>query len=99
MQADEAAYYLKSRLADIMLYLEYVRELDRQKKSGHPGQTAKTRATNIICGIGALPKVVADKTRKSFHEHKLVGERWWWCGCYLGRGLFLLCSPETGKRM
>lgn len=29
MQADKATYYLKSRLADIMLYLEYVRELDR----------------------------------------------------------------------
>lgn len=99
MQADEATYYLKSRLADIMIYLEYVRELDRQRKAGHPGQTAKTRATDIICGTGSLPKVVADKTRKSFHEHKLVGERWWWCGCYLGRGLFLLCSPETGKKM
>lgn len=75
MQADEAAYYLKSRLTDIMLYLEYVRELDRQKKAGHPGQTAKTQAINIICGIGSLLKVVADKTRKSFHEHKLIGER------------------------
>ena len=90
MQADEATYYLKSRLADIMIYLEYVRELNRQKKAGHPGQTAKTRATDIICGTGSLPKIVADKTRRSFHEHKLVGERWWWCGCYLGRGLFLL---------
>ena len=99
MQADEATYYLKSRLADIMIYLEYIRELNRQKKAGHPGQTAKTRATDIICGTGSLPKVVADKTRRSFHEHKLVGERWWWCGCYLGRGLFLLCSPETGKKM
>ncbi|KAL2870758.1 uncharacterized protein BJX67DRAFT_344517 [Aspergillus lucknowensis] len=30
-------------------------------------------------------------------EHKLVGERWWWSGCSLGRGFILLCSQETGN--
>ncbi|KAJ5681421.1 uncharacterized protein N7477_001361 [Penicillium maclennaniae] len=74
MQADEGTYYLKSRLADIMLYLEYVGELDRQKEADHPGRTAKIRAANIIYRTGSLPKAVADKTRKTFHEHKLVGE-------------------------
>lgn len=59
-----------------MLYLEYFQELDWQKKAGHPGQAVKTQATNIICDIGSLPKVVAGKNNKSFHEHKLVGEHW-----------------------
>lgn len=99
MQAGEETHYLKSRLADIMLYLTYVEELNRQKKAGHPGQTAKVKATDIICGTASLSKPIAEKTRKSFHEHKLVGERWWWSGCYLGRGFFLLCSQETGKKM
>lgn len=99
MQAGEETHYLKSRLADIMLYLAYVEELHRQKKAGHPGQTAKVKATDIICGTASLIKPIAEKTRKSFHEHKLVGERWWWSGCHLGRGFFLLCSQETGKKM
>ncbi|KAI2751593.1 hypothetical protein DTO006G1_9639 [Penicillium roqueforti] len=99
MQAEDETHYLKARLADIMLYLEYVGEFNRQKKAGHPSQTAKTRATDIICGTGSLPKAKADKTRMSFHEHKLVGERWWWSGCYLGRGFILLCSEETGKKV
>jgi hypothetical protein len=99
MQAEDETHYLKARLADIMLYLEYVEEFNRQKKAGHPSQTAKTRATDIICGTGSLPKAKADKTRMSFHEHKLVGERWWWSGCYLGRGFILLCSEETGKKV
>lgn len=99
MQAEGETHYLKSRFADIMLYLEYVEEFNRQKKAGHPGQTAKTRATNVICGTGSLPKATAKKTRMSFHEHKLVGERWWWSGCFLGRGFILLCSQETGNKM
>ncbi|KXG51298.1 uncharacterized protein PGRI_095590 [Penicillium griseofulvum] len=99
MEAEDETHYLKARLADIMLYLEYVKEFNRQKKAGHPSQTAKTRATDIICGTGSLPKAKADKTRMSFHEHKLVGERWWWSGCYLGRGFILLCSEETGKKV
>jgi hypothetical protein len=99
MQAEDETHYLKARLADVMLYLEYVEEFDRQKKAGHPVQTAKTRATNIICGTGSLSKAKADKTRMSFHEHKAVGERWWWSGSYLGRGFILLCSEETGKKM
>lgn len=97
--AEDETHYLKARLADIMLYLEYVEEFHRQKKAGHPSQTAKTQATDIICGTGSLPKAKANKTRMSFHEHKLVGERWWWSGCYLGRGFILLCSEETGKKM
>ncbi|KAK9859695.1 hypothetical protein MYU51_013925 [Penicillium brevicompactum] len=72
MQAGEETHYLKSRLADIMLYLAYVEELHRQKKAGHPGQTAKVKATDIICGTASLSKVIAERTRKSFHEHKLV---------------------------
>ena len=99
LQAEGETHYLKSRFADIMLYLEYVEEFNRQKKAGHPGQTAKTRATNVICGTGSLPKATANKTRMSFHEHKLVGERWWWSGCSLGRGFILLCSQETGNKM
>lgn len=99
MQAEGEMHYLKSRFADIMLYLEYVEEFNRQKKAGHPGQTAKARATNIICGTESLPKATAKKTRMSFHEHKLVGERWWWAGCSLGRGFILLCSQETGNKM
>lgn len=99
MQAGEETHYLKSRLADIMLYLAYVEELHRQKEAGHPGQTAKVKATDIICGTASLSKAIAERTRKSFHEHKLVGERWWWSGCHLGRGFFLLCSEETGKKM
>lgn len=99
LQDEGEMHYLKSRFADIMLYLEYVEEFNRQKKAGHPRQTAKTRATNIICGTGSLPKATANKTRRSFHEHKLVGERWWWSGCSLGRGFILLCSQETGNKM
>ncbi|KAJ5166068.1 hypothetical protein N7492_006364 [Penicillium capsulatum] len=99
IEAGEEAYYLKARFADIILYLEYVEEFNRQKKAGHPDQTAKTRATSVICGINSLPKAIANKTRKSFHEHKLVGERWWWSGCYLGHGFILLCSEETGKKV
>ncbi|KAI2737762.1 hypothetical protein DTO013E5_5810 [Penicillium roqueforti] len=72
MQAGEETHYLKSRLADIMLYLAYVEELHRQKEAGHPGQTAKVKATDIICGTASLSKAIAERTRKSFHEHKLV---------------------------
>jgi hypothetical protein len=99
MQTGEETHYLKSRLADIMLYLAYIEELGKQKDAGHPPQTAKVKATDVICGTASLSKPIAEKTRKSFHEHKLVGERWWWSGCHLGRGFFLLCSQETGKKM
>ncbi|KAJ5183253.1 hypothetical protein N7492_000869 [Penicillium capsulatum] len=99
IHAGEETYYLKTRFADIMLFLEYVKEFNRQRQAGHPVQTAKTRATNIICDSDSLPKAIANKTRKSFHEHKLVGSRWWWSGCFLSRGFFLLCSQETGKKV
>ncbi|KAJ5085708.1 hypothetical protein N7532_010479 [Penicillium argentinense] len=99
MQAEGEMHYLKSRFADIMLYLEYVDEFNRQKRAGHPGQTAKTRPTDTICGTGPLPKATAKKARMSFHEHKLVGERWWWSGCFLGRGFILLCSQETQQNV
>ncbi|CAG8018849.1 unnamed protein product [Penicillium salamii] len=99
MQTGEETHYLKSRLADIMLYLAYIKELRRQKDAGHPPQTAKVKATDIICGTASLSKAIGERTRKSFHEHKLVGERWWWSGCHLGRGFFLLCSQETGKKI
>lgn len=99
IQTGEETHYLKSRLADIMLYLAYIKELRRQKDAGHPPQTAKVKATDIICGTASLSKAIGERTRKSFHEHKLVGERWWWSGCHLGRGFFLLCSQETGKKM
>lgn len=99
MQTGEETHYLKSRLADIMLYLAYIEELGKQKDAGHPPQTAKVKATDVICGTASLSKPIAEKTRKTFHEHKLVGERWWWSGCHLGRGFFLLCSQETGKKV
>lgn len=99
IHAGEETYYLKSRFADIMLFLEYVKEFNRQRQAGHPVQTAKTRATNIICDSDSLPKAIANKTRKSFHEHKLVGSRWWWSGCFLSRGFLLLCGQETGKKV
>lgn len=94
--------YLKTRLADIKLYLEYIAELARQEKSRRPDQTAKTSKTNainIICGTSSMPKSVALKTRKRFHEHRSIGERWWRCGCLLGHGFFLLCSEKTGKKV
>ncbi|KAJ6112286.1 hypothetical protein N7523_002108 [Penicillium sp. IBT 18751x] len=99
MSAEEETYYLKSRLAHIKLYLDYVEELDRQREARHPDQTAKIKAIDIICGSGSLPKATATKTRKRFHEHKLIGERWWWSGCFLGHGFFILCSEETGKKV
>ncbi|KAJ5288423.1 hypothetical protein N7508_011198 [Penicillium antarcticum] len=34
MQAEDDTYYLKARLADIMLDLEYVKKVNRQKKPG-----------------------------------------------------------------
>jgi hypothetical protein len=52
-----------------------------------------------IESIYHLPKATAEKTRTSFHEHKLIGERWWWSGCYLGHGFILLCSEERRKKV
>lgn len=100
MDAEEETHYLKVRLADVKLYLEYVEEFDRQKQAGHPPQTAKIRAVDKICGTtGQTVKAQKDKSRLSFHEHKLRGERWWWSGCYLGHGFILSCSEETGKKI
>lgn len=73
IQAEGETNYLKSRFADIRLYLEYVKEFNLQSKAGHPGQTAKIRATNAICGTASLPKARADKTRMSFHSTNLLG--------------------------
>lgn len=75
--AEEETYYLKSRLAYIRLYLNYIAEFNRQKQAGHPDQTAKIKAIDMICGSGSLPKAAAAKIRKRFHERKLIGERWW----------------------
>lgn len=100
MDAEEETHYLKVRLADIKVYLEYVEEFDRQKQAGHPVQTAKIRAMDKICGTTRQTvKAQKDKNRLSFHEHKLRGERWWWSGCHLGHGFILTCSEETGKKI
>ncbi|KAJ5642285.1 hypothetical protein N7490_006285 [Penicillium lividum] len=96
---DGETHYLRYRLAHIKLFLAYVREFDRLKKPGVPGQTAKRRAVEIICGTKPLPKGVANKIRMAFHDRKLIGESWWWCGHYFGRGFILSCSQETGFKM
>ncbi|KAF9883533.1 hypothetical protein FE257_003366 [Aspergillus nanangensis] len=84
MEAEEETHYLKARLADVKLFLEYVEELNRQKLK-HPYQSAITRAIDKICGnTRQTAKAQKDKNRSSFHEHKLRGERWWWCGYSLG---------------
>ena len=83
---EEETYYLKSRLAYIRLYLNCIVEFNRQKQAGHPDQTTKIKAIDIICGLGSLLKATVAKTRKRFHKRKLIGERWWWCGCFLQDG-------------
>ncbi|KAJ5672839.1 hypothetical protein N7507_001966 [Penicillium longicatenatum] len=66
MREDNETHYLRSRLAHIKLFLAYVEEIDRLKKTGVPDHTAKRRAVEIICGTKALPNGGADKVRRSF---------------------------------
>ncbi|CAI7625848.1 unnamed protein product [Penicillium pancosmium] len=99
LSAEGEIRYLKSRLVQIMLYLNYIAELDRQRSAGHPSETAKTNAIEIVSGANCLPKAAAVKARKYFLRYKLIGERWWWCGCFLGHGFFLLCSEKMGKKV
>ena len=99
ISAEDETNYLKSRFAHVRLYLLYIEEFDRQKKAGHPDLTAKTKAIDIICDSGSLPQKTAAKIRQQFHGRKVIGERWWWCGQFLGLGFFLLCSEKSGKKM
>ena len=72
MQADEMTCYFKPQLADIMLYLEYVRELNQQlKRSRALRSDCKKPSYEHYLWYRISSKVVADKTCKSFHEHQV----------------------------
>lgn len=99
MQAEEETHYLKLRMAKVLLLLQYVREVERQRRAGCPVKTAKSKAIDTICGANLLGKEAAGKKRMSFHEHKRFAERWWWAACFFGCGFLLGCSQETGNKV
>lgn len=100
IQTQDESHSLKSRLARMLLQIQYEKEVDKKRKSGiKEGQVKSQAITSLLSRIRPTEGDGVSRARAKFHAHKRLAERWWWLVRFFGLGGVLACSEETAKKM
>lgn len=103
---------IRSRMAMLLLYLEYENTHLRWKTNIEGGQKPATKVgrgniSSLIDNIienthpewSTADSQEKSKLRANFHDRKRYGKRWWMLVDPLGPGILILCSPKFAGMM
>jgi hypothetical protein len=99
LQNEDEMQYLRLLVSRVLLFLLYEREIECERRRGTAATALKQTATNNLCHTSGLSGLEKRKMKKSFHNHKRLGEYWWWCARFFGPSFLLRCSREAAKKM